>query len=91
MSDVEASLCTYDGRITSSCASALRNRHAGGQPSSATDAVDDESFADERFAIEQVTQIDDLAAAVDFAPRTAIEDGIIRFVSWYRAYTGRQT
>ena len=62
MSDVEASPSPYDGRITSLCASALRNRCAGGQPSGATDAVDDESFADERRVIEQVTQIDDRAA-----------------------------
>jgi UDP-glucuronate 4-epimerase len=30
----------------------------------------------------------DLAAAVDFAPRTAIEDGVKRFVAWYKAYYG---
>lgn len=32
--------------------------------------------------------IDDLAAAVGFAPRTPIEEGIRRFVAWYREYTG---
>ena len=31
----------------------------------------------------------DLAAAVDFAPRTPIAEGVARFVSWYRSYTGR--
>jgi UDP-glucuronate 4-epimerase len=30
----------------------------------------------------------DLAAAVDFAPRTPIEEGIARFVAWYRRYHG---
>ncbi|UPT62242.1 MAG: NAD-dependent epimerase [Hyphomonadaceae bacterium JAD_PAG50586_4] len=30
----------------------------------------------------------DLAAAVDFAPRTSIEDGVKRFVDWYKAYYG---
>jgi len=39
--------------------------------------------------METYADIADLAAAVDFAPRTAIEDGITRFVSWYRTYTGR--
>ncbi len=32
--------------------------------------------------------VDDLAAAVDFAPRTPIETGIERFVSWYRDFYG---
>ena len=41
--------------------------------------------------METYADIADLAAAVDFAPRTAIEDGVTRFVNWYRAYTGRQT
>ena len=41
--------------------------------------------------METYAEIDDLAAAVDFAPRTAIEDGVTRFVNWYRAYTRRQT
>jgi UDP-glucuronate 4-epimerase len=40
---------------------------------------------------ETYADIADLAAAVDFAPRTLIEDGVNRFVSWYRAYIGRQT
>jgi UDP-glucuronate 4-epimerase len=30
--------------------------------------------------------IDDLAEAVDFKPRTSIEDGVERFVRWYRGY-----
>ncbi|WP_135211591.1 NAD-dependent epimerase [Vitreimonas flagellata] len=30
----------------------------------------------------------DLAAAVDFAPRTGIEDGVRRFVDWYKTYYG---
>jgi UDP-glucuronate 4-epimerase len=30
--------------------------------------------------------VDDLASAVGFAPRTPIEDGIRRFVEWYRAF-----
>ena len=30
--------------------------------------------------------IDDLNAVTDFAPRTSIEDGIGRFVAWYREY-----
>jgi UDP-glucuronate 4-epimerase len=30
----------------------------------------------------------DLAAAVGFAPTTAIEEGVGRFVAWYRDYTG---
>jgi len=41
--------------------------------------------------METYADIADLAAAVDFAPRTAIEDGVTRFVNWYRAYTRRQT
>ncbi len=32
--------------------------------------------------------VDDLAAAVDFAPRTPIETGIERFVKWYRDFYG---
>ena len=32
--------------------------------------------------------VKDLAAAVDFAPRTGIEDGVKRFVDWYKAYYG---
>ena len=30
--------------------------------------------------------IDDLAAAIDFRPTTCIEEGIARFVAWYRSY-----
>ncbi|MBU6422216.1 MAG: capsular biosynthesis protein CpsI, partial [Gammaproteobacteria bacterium] len=30
--------------------------------------------------------IDDLEAAVGFRPRTSIEDGVQRFVDWYRLY-----
>ena len=30
----------------------------------------------------------DLAAAVGFAPNKPIEEGVARFVSWYRDYTG---
>jgi UDP-glucuronate 4-epimerase len=32
--------------------------------------------------------IDDLARAVGFAPRTPIETGVARFVDWYRGYYG---
>jgi UDP-glucuronate 4-epimerase len=32
--------------------------------------------------------VDDLASAVDFAPRTPIETGIERFVKWYRDFYG---
>jgi len=32
-------------------------------------------------------KVDDLAAAVDFRPKTSIEDGIQKFVDWYRKYT----
>ena len=32
--------------------------------------------------------IDDLAREVDFRPATSIEDGIRRFVAWYRVYHG---
>jgi UDP-glucuronate 4-epimerase len=32
--------------------------------------------------------IDDLARAVDFAPRTTIETGVARFVAWYRGHYG---
>ena len=30
--------------------------------------------------------VDDLAAAVGFRPKTPIEDGIARFVEWYRSF-----
>jgi len=33
-------------------------------------------------------RVDDLAAAVDFRPKTSIEDGIKKFVNWYREYAG---
>ena len=33
-------------------------------------------------------KVDDLAAAVDFRPRTSIEDGMKKFVDWYRNYAG---
>jgi UDP-glucuronate 4-epimerase len=32
--------------------------------------------------------VEDLAQAVDFAPRTSIEMGVQRFVRWYRDYCG---
>lgn len=32
--------------------------------------------------------VDDLTRDVDFAPRTSIETGVQRFVSWYKAYHG---
>ncbi len=32
--------------------------------------------------------IDRLAAAVGFAPRTSLDDGLARFVAWYRSYHG---
>ena len=42
--------------------------------------------------LETCADIDDLAAAVGFAPKTPIEDGIGRFVDWYRNYVdGRMT
>jgi UDP-glucuronate 4-epimerase len=33
--------------------------------------------------------VDDLAAAVGFAPTTSIEDGVARFVAWYKDYYGQ--
>ena len=33
-------------------------------------------------------RVDDLAAAVDFRPKTSIEDGMKKFVEWYRGYAG---
>ena len=30
--------------------------------------------------------VDDLASAVGFSPGTSIEDGIARFVAWYREF-----
>ena len=32
--------------------------------------------------------VEDLARAVDFAPRTSIEDGVRRFIAWYKDYYG---
>jgi UDP-glucuronate 4-epimerase len=33
-------------------------------------------------------RVDDLAVAVDFRPKTSIEDGMKKFVEWYRGYAG---
>jgi len=33
-------------------------------------------------------RVDDLAVAVDFRPKTSIEDGMKKFVDWYRGYAG---
>ena len=33
-------------------------------------------------------RVDDLAEAVDFRPKTSIEDGMKKFVDWYREYAG---
>jgi len=33
-------------------------------------------------------RVDDLAEAVDFRPKTSIEDGMKKFVDWYRKYAG---
>ena len=33
--------------------------------------------------------VDDLMAAVGFSPSTSIEDGIGRFVAWYRDHYGK--
>jgi UDP-glucuronate 4-epimerase len=30
--------------------------------------------------------VDDLVREIDFKPQTTIEDGIARFVAWYREY-----
>ena len=35
--------------------------------------------------------VDDLMRDVDFKPATPIEDGIQRFVAWYRDYYGRKS
>jgi len=37
---------------------------------------------------ETYADIDDLRQAVGFSPKTSIEDGIARFVEWYRGYYG---
>ena len=33
-----------------------------------------------------IADVDDLVRDVDFKPATRIEDGIARFVEWYRSY-----
>jgi dTDP-D-glucose 4,6-dehydratase len=33
--------------------------------------------------------VTDLAAAVGFKPKTPIEEGVRRFVAWYRTYRAR--
>jgi UDP-glucuronate 4-epimerase len=38
---------------------------------------------------ETCADVGDLAAAAGFAPKTPIEEGIGRFVEWYREYTER--
>jgi UDP-glucuronate 4-epimerase len=37
--------------------------------------------------VETFADVDDLRDAVDFQPRTSIDDGLRRFVEWYRGYT----
>jgi UDP-glucuronate 4-epimerase len=37
--------------------------------------------------VETFADVDDLRDAVDFQPRTSIDDGLRRFVDWYRGYT----
>jgi UDP-glucuronate 4-epimerase len=37
---------------------------------------------------ETFAEIADLEAAVGFTPKTSIEEGIRRFVAWYRSYIG---
>ena len=54
-------------------------RHEG-DPAFAADAA--------RRCARDLCDVRDLAAAVDFAPRTSIEDGVKRFVDWYKAYYG---
>jgi len=39
--------------------------------------------------VETCADVDDLQAAVDFKPDTPIEEGLRRFVAWYRSYTQR--
>jgi UDP-glucuronate 4-epimerase len=39
-------------------------------------------------ALATYADVDDLEAAVGFRPRTSIEDGLARFVAWYREYYG---
>jgi hypothetical protein len=33
-------------------------------------------------------KVEDLGKAVDFRPKTSIEDGMTKFVDWYREYAG---
>ncbi|MEX0716464.1 MAG: NAD-dependent epimerase [Planctomycetaceae bacterium] len=40
---------------------------------------------------ETYADVDDLVLDVGFAPRTTIEEGIARFVEWYRAYHGGES
>src|SRR5215471_19587582 len=63
MSDIDALPSAYGELIAASYASVLRDRRARRQPDRATDAVDDESFARKHVMVEQVTEIDDRAAA----------------------------
>ena len=35
-------------------------------------------------------QVDDLVEAVGFRPRTTIEEGMKKFVDWYREYAGEK-
>ena len=32
--------------------------------------------------------VSELIAAVDYRPQVSVEDGVARFVEWYRAYHG---
>src|SRR5215471_21870680 len=64
MSDINTLASTYGELIAGSYAAVLmRNRHTRRRPDGTTDAVDDESFGHEHVVIEQVTEIDDRAAA----------------------------
>ena len=38
---------------------------------------------------ETFADVDDLVRDVDFQPRTPLEEGVARFVAWYREYHGR--
>jgi UDP-glucuronate 4-epimerase len=40
--------------------------------------------------IETFADVTDLEQAVDFRPNTPIEEGLRRFVEWYRSYTGKK-
>jgi UDP-glucuronate 4-epimerase len=35
--------------------------------------------------------VDDLAALTGYSPTVRIEDGVVRFVDWYRSYYGKQS